>query len=103
MLRAYIGISTAAHLMAIASVGLFLNGCAESHGHSYIVRDAAAAIRIGLDACVSKNVVQPTTSMHAELRNGSWHVWEQGRACEVFSTDVDAATGTAGPCSICVA
>lgn len=92
-----------ARLAAIASVGLFLNGCAEGHGSSYVVRDASAAIRIGLDACVSKNVVQPSRSlMHAELRNASWHVWEQGRDCEVFSTDVDATTGATGSCSVCV-
>lgn len=91
-------------LAAIVSVGVFLNGCAENHGSSPVVREASAAIRIGLDACVSKNVVQPSPSlMHAELRNGKWHVWEQGRDCEVFSTDVDATTGTAGPCSVCVA
>jgi hypothetical protein len=40
--------------------------------------------------------------MHAELRNGSWYVWETGRDCEVFSTDVDATTGKTGPCSVCV-
>lgn len=90
-------------LAAMVSAGLLLSACAQSRGNSPVIRDASAAIRIGLEACVSKNVVQPAPSlMHAELRNGSWHVWEQGAKCEVFSTDVDAGTGTAGPCSVCV-
>jgi hypothetical protein len=42
--------------------------------------DAVSAIRIGVDACISKNVVQPSLlAMHAEFRGGKWHVWEQGR------------------------
>jgi hypothetical protein len=84
-------------------VVLLASGCTGAPKQKYVVQDAASAIRIGLDACVSKRVVQPSpSSMHAELRNGSWHVWEQGRACEVFSTNVDATTGSAGPCSVCV-
>jgi len=89
-----------ASLIGIVFAAQFLNGCAESHRSAYAVRDASAAIRIGLEACLSKQ--SSPSLMHAELRNGSWHVWEQGQACEVFSTDVDATTGIAGPCSICV-
>jgi len=82
---------------------LIVSGCTDTPKTEPAVRDAESAIRIGLDACVSKKVVQPAASdLHARLRSGSWHVWEQGRDCEVFSTDVDAATGKAGPCSVCV-
>jgi hypothetical protein len=67
------------------------------------VRDAASAIRIGIDACVSKRVVQPPPdAMHATLHGGYWHVWEAGRACKVFSNDVRAADGKPSECSICV-
>ncbi len=93
-----------AHLMLMVPLVItFACGCIETSKNEKVVKDATSAIRIGLDACVSKKVVQPSpSSMHAVLRNGSWHVWEQGQSCEVFSTDVDAATGTAGPCSVCV-
>jgi hypothetical protein len=90
-------------LLTISVAIALLGGCTGTPTKQNAVRDAATAIRIGLDACVSKKVVQPSLSdMHAELRNGSWHVWEQGGKCEVFSTDVDAVTGAAGPCSVCV-
>lgn len=87
-----------ASMMATALIG----GCTGTPTKQYAVPDAAAAIRIGIDACVSKKVVQPSLAdMHAELRNGTWHVWEQGQKCKVFSTEVDAMTGTVEPCSVC--
>lgn len=91
------------YLLPVISLGIFIGGCAENRANQHAVRDASSAIRTGLEACVSKKVVQPLPIlMHAELRNGHWHVWEAGRDCEVFSTDVDAASGDAGPCSVCV-
>ncbi len=90
-------------IFPIALAAFLISGCTSASKKEYTVRDAASAIRIGLDACISKKVVQPSPSdMHAELRGGAWHVWEQGEKCQVFSTDVDAFTGIAGDCSVCV-
>jgi len=78
-------------------------GCTGVAKNEYAVRNSTSAIQIGLDACVSKKVVRPSPpTMHAKLHDGIWHVWQAGRDCEVFSTDVDATTGIAGPCSVCV-
>jgi hypothetical protein len=71
---------------------------------SDVVKDAASAIRIMLDHCLSKNVTQPPSeTMHATLHNGIWHVWEAGKSCEVVAADVTAADGKPGLCSICLA
>lgn len=87
--------------VALVLFGFGLVACA--NGPRSTVGDEASAIRRGIDACISQSVVQPPSElMHAELRGEKWHVWEAGRDCEVFSTDVDAATGLAGPCSVCV-
>ncbi|HEX3810260.1 MAG TPA: hypothetical protein VHW02_11250 [Rhizomicrobium sp.] len=83
-------------------VSVLVIGCATPLS-GFVVQDETTAIRIGMDACVSKRVVQPEpSSLHAKLNNSVWHVWEAAKKCEVFSTDVDARTASAGPCSVCV-
>jgi hypothetical protein len=90
-------------MLIVCFLVLTLSGCTKSFVSDHSVKDASTAIRIGLNVCVSKIVVQPSRSVtHAELRNGSWHVWEQGRRCEVFSTDVNAKSRLTGPCSVCM-
>jgi hypothetical protein len=82
---------------------LIAAACVNTEASHHAVPDARSAIRIGIAACLSSNAAERAQpAMRASLRGRRWHVWQQGRACEVFSTDVDAVTGAAGPCSICV-
>jgi hypothetical protein len=71
------------------------------------VKDAATAIRIGQEACLDPVYLpraRAETNWHAELHQGFWEVWEQGRDCRFFGANISAATGKQeGTCSICVA
>jgi hypothetical protein len=71
------------------------------------VKDAATAIKIGQEVCLDPTYLlraRAETNWHAELHQGFWEVWEQGRACRSFGTRISAATGKPeGTCSICVA
>jgi hypothetical protein len=89
--------------MAVMIVASLVVGCVAHRDTVSGVQDTKSAIRIGMEACSSKNIARPPLSdMRAELRGASWHVWLVGRDYEVFATDVDAKTGAAGPCSVCV-
>ena len=71
------------------------------------VRDEATAIRIGQEECLAAWALpraRTEPGWQATLHNRIWHVGLVGKACESFSSDLDAATGKRiGECSICVA
>jgi len=70
------------------------------------IKDEATAIRLGQEGCLAPWAValsRKESGWKAVLHNRVWHVWLEGKACESFGSNWDAATGKKiGDCSICV-
>jgi len=89
--------------VSLSIVAALTGGCTSAASRQSAVPDSATAIRVFFDACIAKDSVHLfIKDTHAVWRGDKWHVWVQGKGCEVFSTDVDPVTATAGPCSYCV-
>jgi hypothetical protein len=92
--------------LTIITFLVLLAGCVtERPLDTDLVKDAAAAIQLGKQACVANWDVRDRESddWHAEFHGGQWDVWQGDQTCHMFGSKISAANGKSdGSCMVCV-